>query len=147
MGSVEPDVIFRRLAQILGVRPIVYHGEMVVVASRIGSSPSDDREVVVGNFERWPLKDLDVLGQLLRRRVLSDHRAGAEQAAGGDNRQFQEQSIHETDPQVAVPLKASGTSMGVARGPHTCPGLMGSAAAPGMAGRRRCPARTDFASG
>ena len=61
MALVEPDVIFRRLAQIIGIRPIVYDGVMVVVASRIGGGPSDDGDVVVGGFERWPFEDLDAL--------------------------------------------------------------------------------------
>jgi aspartyl-tRNA(Asn)/glutamyl-tRNA(Gln) amidotransferase subunit A len=33
MALIEPDVIFRRLAQIIRIRPIVYHGVMVVIAS------------------------------------------------------------------------------------------------------------------
>ena len=71
MALVEPDVIFRRLAQIIGIRPIVYDGVMVVVASRIIGGPSDDGDVVVGSFERWPFEDLDVFGLRRRRRILS----------------------------------------------------------------------------
>jgi hypothetical protein len=47
MALVEPDVIFRRLAQIIGIRPILYDGVMVVVASRIVGGPSDDGDIVV----------------------------------------------------------------------------------------------------
>jgi hypothetical protein len=56
---------------------------MIVIPARVVRGPSDDGEVVVGNFERWPLGDLDVLGFLRRRRILSADWAGAEQAAGG----------------------------------------------------------------
>jgi hypothetical protein len=69
--------------------------EMIVVAARVGGGPSDDGEVIVSNFERWRFGDLDVLGLLLRRRVLSADWVGAEQAAGGGgDRQFHEQSVH-----------------------------------------------------
>src|ERR1700756_2949698 len=74
MTLVEPDVIFCRLAQIIGIGPIVYNGVMVVVASRIIGGPPDDCEVVVRNFERWLLEDLDVRGFRRRRRILSDDR-------------------------------------------------------------------------
>ena len=54
---------------------------MVVVASRIVGGPSDDGEVVVGNFERWPFDvDLDVRGFRRRRRFLSAD--GAAKRAG-----------------------------------------------------------------
>ena len=71
MALIGPDVIFRRLAQIFRIRPIVYHGVMVVIASRIIGSPSDNGDVVVGNFERWPFDDLDMQGPRRRRRMLS----------------------------------------------------------------------------
>ena len=99
MTLVEPDVIFRRLAQVIGIGSIVYHRVMVVVASRIGGSPSDDGDVVVGNFERWPFDDLDVLGLRRRRRILSDDGDAKDQAArynGGSP--YHERSIHRTDP-------------------------------------------------
>ena len=86
MGLIEPDVIFRRLAQIIRIRPIVYDGVMVVVASRIVGGPSDDGDVVVGNFERWPFDDLDMLGPRRRRRDLSADWGGAEWAANGGAR-------------------------------------------------------------
>ena len=84
MALVEPDVIFRCLAQIIGIGPVVYDRVMVVVASRIGGGPPDDRDVVVGSFERWPFDDLDVLGLRCRWRVLSADWAGVEGAAGYD---------------------------------------------------------------
>ena len=72
---------FRRLAQILGIRTIVDDSEMFVIPARVGAGPSDDGEVVVGNFELWRLGDLDVLGLLLRWRDLSADWVGVEQAA------------------------------------------------------------------
>ena len=68
----------------------------------------------MGNFEPWPLSDLDVLGFLRRRRVLSADWAGAEQAAAAamiasfTSSPFIEQTL------IAVPLEKS---MGVACGP------------------------------
>src|SRR6202022_1553021 len=105
VATVEPDVIFRRLAQIVGIRAVVCDRPMIVIPARVGAGPSDDGEVVMGNFEPWPLSDLDVLGPLLRRRVLSTDWAGAEQAAGGGgDRQFHEQSIHRTNPNWLFPV-------------------------------------------
>jgi len=72
MVPVEPDVTFRRLAQILGIRPVVHDAVMLVVAARVGGGPPDDGRVVVGRFELRRFGDLDVLGSLLRRRDLSD---------------------------------------------------------------------------
>jgi hypothetical protein len=98
MTLVEPDVIFRRLAQVIGIGSIVYNGVMVVVAARIVGGPSDDGDVVVGNFERWPFDDLEMLGPGRWRRILSDDRAAKEQAAhyrGG--RPYHEAFIHRTD--------------------------------------------------
>ena len=98
MTLVEPDVVFRRLAQVIGISSIVYNGVMVVVASRIVGGPSDDGDIVVRNFERWTLGDLDMLGPWRWRRILSDDRAAKEQAAhysGG--RPYHEAFIHRTD--------------------------------------------------
>ena len=69
MDLIEPDVIFRRLAQIIRIIPIVYNGVMVVIASRIIGSPSDNGDVVMGNCERWPFDDLDMLSPRRRRRI------------------------------------------------------------------------------
>jgi hypothetical protein len=49
---------------------------MFVISARVGACPSVDSEVVVGNFELWHFGDLDVLGPLLRRSVLSDDWVG-----------------------------------------------------------------------
>src|ERR1700720_3705037 len=81
MGLVEPDVIFRRLAQIRGIRTIVCDRVVIVVPARVGGGPSDDGEVVVGNFERWRLGDLYVRDFRRWRRILSADWTGAEQAA------------------------------------------------------------------
>src|SRR5260370_13277142 len=120
MGAVEPHVTFRRLAQILGMRPIVHDAVMLVVSARIGGGPPDNRGVVVSHLELWRFGDLNVLSPLLRRRNLSDDWVGEEQDAGhGGDRQVQEQSIHRTDPQLLVPLgKPTGGVWGP-RGPHT----------------------------
>jgi hypothetical protein len=109
MTLVEPDVIFRRLAQIIGISPIVYHGIMVVVASRIIGGPPDDGEVVVGNFERWPLEDLDVRGFRRRRRILSDDRMGEEHAAGRRGDCQRDEFIHAKNPQSAPPDRMSSS--------------------------------------
>jgi hypothetical protein len=98
MTLVEPDVIFRRVAQVIGIGSIVYNGVMVVIASRIVGRPSDDGDVVMGNFERWPFGDLEVLGPGRRRGILSGDRAAKEQAAhysGG--RPYHEAFIHRTE--------------------------------------------------
>jgi hypothetical protein len=68
---------------------------VIVVPARVGGGPSDDGEVVVGNFESWRLDDLDVRGFRRWRRILSVDWAGAEQAADrGGNPQFHKKSVH-----------------------------------------------------
>jgi hypothetical protein len=42
MGLVEPDVIFRCLAQIVGIRTVVCDRPMIVIPARVGRGPSDD---------------------------------------------------------------------------------------------------------
>src|SRR5215813_766903 len=74
MLSVEPDVIFRRLAQIFGICPIVHNPVMFVVAARVRGSPPDKGRVVMSQFELRTLGDLDVLSLLLGRKDLSDDR-------------------------------------------------------------------------
>src|ERR1700719_2327242 len=64
MGPVEPDVRFRRLAQVTGIRAVMRNCEMFIVPARVGSGPPDDRQVVVGQLERWPLDDLNARGRL-----------------------------------------------------------------------------------
>jgi hypothetical protein len=49
---------------------------MVVIASQIIGGPSDNGDVVMGNFERWSFDDLDVLSPRRRRRILSGDGAG-----------------------------------------------------------------------
>src|ERR1700750_2804445 len=101
---------------------------MVVVASRIVGGPADNGEVVVGNFERWPFDDLDVLDPRLRRRILSDGGAAKEQAArGGGARPYREQSIHRTNP-LLLPLNSRRGSGGRLRPPDS-PGPMESVSA------------------
>src|SRR5207249_4946218 len=67
MRPVEPDVTFRRLAQILGIRPVMHDAVMLVVATRVGRGPPDNRRVVMSQFELRPFGDFDVLGLVLRR--------------------------------------------------------------------------------
>jgi hypothetical protein len=55
VAAVEPDMRFLRLAQILGIRAVVCDRPMIVSPGRVGAGPSDDGEVVVGNFEPWAL--------------------------------------------------------------------------------------------
>src|SRR5258708_37201267 len=91
---------------------------MVVVASRIGGGPSDNGQVVMGNFERWPFDDLDVLDSRLRRRILSDDRAAKEQAARcGGGRPYPEQSIHRTNP-LSLPLNSRRKEWGSTAAPR-----------------------------
>src|SRR5882757_4708701 len=122
MGSVEPDVTFRRLAQILGIRPVMHDAVMFGVSARVGAGPPDNHRVVVCNFELWLFGDRDVLSPLLRRKDLSDDWVGEEQAAGrGGDRQFEEQSIHRTDPQLLFPWETRREVYGGrALPPYTC---------------------------
>jgi hypothetical protein len=57
MAAVEPDVGFGRPAQVFGIRPKIYDGEMVVVASRVGAGPSDNGQVVAREFQLWSVDD------------------------------------------------------------------------------------------
>jgi hypothetical protein len=73
MSAVEPDVRFRRLAQVIGLDPIMYNTEMLIVPAWVGTGPSNNSPVVEGQLELWPIDDLDVLnlvrrGQELRER-------------------------------------------------------------------------------
>ena len=104
MGSVEPNVASRRLAQILAVRPVMHDAEMLVQSARVGGGPPDDGRTVVSQFERWPQGDLDMFRLLLRRKDLSDDWVGDKQAAGrGADRQFQEHFVHRKAPQLLFP--------------------------------------------
>src|ERR1700730_7768378 len=128
MAPVEPDLGFRRLAELLGIRTVGHDGEMLVRASRVGGGPPDNGNVVVCNFELRPFGDLDVLSPLLRRKDLSDGWVGGKQAAdrSGD-RQFQEQSIHRTDPQLLFPGKDGARGHGARAPMHPASRSMGSA--------------------
>src|SRR5438132_1063026 len=112
MVPVEPNVTLRRLAQILGIRAVVHDAVMLVVSAWVGGGPPDNGRVVVGRFELRRFGDLDVLGPLLRRRDLSDDWGGEEQGASRDgDRQFHEQSIHRTGPQLLSLGNVDGRNM------------------------------------
>jgi hypothetical protein len=66
MGPVEPDVRFRRLAQVIGVRAVMRDCKMLVVAAWVGTDPPDNGEVVASEFKPWALGEFDVCS-LLRR--------------------------------------------------------------------------------
>src|ERR1700738_3332085 len=83
MGPVEPDVTSRRLAQILGIRPVMHDAIMLVVPPRVRGVPPDNGHPGVSRFELRRFGDLDVLSPLLRRKDLSDGRAGEEEQAAG----------------------------------------------------------------
>jgi hypothetical protein len=71
----------------------------------------------MGNFERWPFDDLNVLSSRPWRRILIDGGAAKEQAArysGG--RPYHEQYVHRTDP-LQLALYSRDREMGVARRP------------------------------
>ena len=141
MTRVKPDGRFRCLAQIFGIRTVVDDRKMLVISARVGAGPSDDGEVVVGNFELWRLDDLNVLGPFLRRRDLSDDWVGEEQAAGrGGDRQFEEQSIHRTDPQLLFPWETRREVYGGrALPPYTGLGPMEPGVVRAPAGHRKHP--------
>ena len=143
MALVEPDVIFRRLAQIVGIRTVVHDRAMIVIPARVGGGPSDDGEVVMGNFEPWPFSDLDVRGFRRWRRILSGDWAGAEQAAGrGGDRQFHDQSVHRTNPHRC----SLGRGVwGSRAAPILSRSATGSASGPAPAGHRRYPSRMGIA--
>jgi hypothetical protein len=124
---------------------------MFVIPARVGAGPSDDGEVVVGNFELWRLGDLNVLGLLLRRSVQSDDWVGEKQAAGlAGDRPFCEQSIHGRNPQLPFPVKTPHEGRATfmrcrpALNQASFPMVSASKAA---ARRRRCPTRRGIASG
>src|SRR5207253_9162043 len=68
MALVQPDGIFRRLAQILGVGTVAHDAVMHVRPPGVVDRPPDDRQVIRGQFELWPSGDLDALGLLGRRK-------------------------------------------------------------------------------
>jgi hypothetical protein len=142
VGAVEPDVTLRRLAQILGIRPVMHDAVMLVVAARVGGSPPDNRRVVVGNFELRRFGDLDMLGLLLRRKDLGVEWIGEEQAGGrSGDRQLQEQSIHWTDPELRSPQEEYA---GRARPAYSCVRPMESGVVRAPAGHCKHPAHKGF---
>jgi len=88
-------VTFRRLAQIIGIRPVMNDPIMLIVAARIGGGPPHNGHVADGLLELWSVGDLNVLGSLLRREDLSDRHIEQDQAAGrrGDGH-YRDPSIH-----------------------------------------------------
>jgi hypothetical protein len=84
------------------------NGEMIIRPSGAVGGPSDNGDVVVREFERRPLDDLNVPGSLCRRKnatgrrvVLSDGRIwGKETAKGCGDRQLEQQFIHRLDLQL-----------------------------------------------
>ena len=78
MSAVDPNVRFRRLAQVTGIRAVMRDREMLVVPARVGTGPPDNGQVVEGYLKRWPFDDLNVLSPLRRRKYLSNTRAERE---------------------------------------------------------------------
>ena len=66
MGPVEPDVRFRRLTQVAGIRAEMRDCEMIVIPTWVGTGPPDNGQAVEGYLECRPFNDLNVLS-LLRR--------------------------------------------------------------------------------
>lgn len=62
MARVQPDWIFRCLAEILWIRTVMDHSVMLGRASRIVGCPPDNRQVTASPFEFWSMRDLDVRG-------------------------------------------------------------------------------------
>ena len=101
MVLVEPDVRFRRLAQLLGIRTVMRDAEMIVRPPRIDGGPPDNGHIVVSRFQHGPLGNLNMLSHLRWGKDLSNARVEGEQAAdGGGDRQFHKLSIHGIDPQL-----------------------------------------------
>src|SRR5882762_4131115 len=95
MALVQPDGIFRRLAQILGIGAVLHDAVMHVRPPRVVGGPPDDGQMVRGQLERRRFGDLDALGFLGRRKYLRGSRLKREQAADrGRDRECQKQCIH-----------------------------------------------------
>src|SRR5882724_781330 len=113
MAPVDTDGRFRRLAQVLGIRPVGHDGEMNVRPPRVVGGPPDNGQVVASHFERWPLGDLDARGFLRRRKYLSGGWVGGEQGAdGGCDRQFKKQSLHGQTPRLLFLWKDDARAWG-----------------------------------
>ena len=64
MGRVQPDVRFGRLAQVLGIRAVVYNAKVLGRAPRVVGCPPNNGQIFAGRFELWSLEDADVRGFL-----------------------------------------------------------------------------------
>src|SRR5689334_20489648 len=62
MRSVEPDMAFRRLAQILGIRPVMHDAIMLVEPARVRRGPPNNRHPGGSRLELRRFGDLDALG-------------------------------------------------------------------------------------
>src|SRR3984885_14744624 len=102
MESVEPDVRFRCLVQILGIRPVVHDGEMIVRSTRVVGGPPENGQVAASDFERWPLCDFDMRGLLrwwrnglgLRKRCIADEQAADRRS----HHHFEKHRVHGKTP-------------------------------------------------
>src|SRR5439155_23893094 len=81
MTLVQPDGIFRRLAQILGIGTVVHDAVMHVRPPRVVGRPPDNCQVARGQLEVWPFGDLDTVRFFGRRKYLCGSRLEREQAA------------------------------------------------------------------
>src|SRR5439155_24610639 len=70
MALVQPDGIFRRLAQVLRICTVVHDAVMHVRPSRVVGRPPDDGQVAPGQLELGPSGDLDTVRFLGRRKYL-----------------------------------------------------------------------------
>src|SRR6266436_5672245 len=71
MGRVQPDVRFRGLAQVLGIRAVVYNPKVFGRATRVVGGPPDNGQTFCSRFELWSFEDADVRGFLGGRNDLS----------------------------------------------------------------------------
>src|SRR5580704_3252927 len=100
MESVEPDVRFRCLAQILGICTVVHDGEMIVRPTRVVGGPPQNGQVVASDFEHWPLYDFDVRSLLrwwrkgLRKRCIADEQAADRRS----HHHFEKHPVHGETP-------------------------------------------------
>src|SRR2546426_6862637 len=113
MAPVQPDGIFRRLAQVLGIGTVLHNAVMHVRTPRVVRCPPDDGQIVCGRLEFRPFGDLDALGVLRRGKYLSAGWVGRDQAADRSrDRQCHKQSIHWTDLRLLFPWKDDARAWG-----------------------------------
>src|SRR5467141_1212123 len=95
MSLVQPDGIFRRLAQVLRIGAVLHDAVMHIRPPGVVGRPPDDGQVIGRRLELGPFGDLDALGFLGRRKYLRGSRLEREQAADrGRDRECQKQCIH-----------------------------------------------------